>query len=183
MTRVSVVDALRQDVTNWQQRAHADSRLTRGRKVGDRILLAEWVGLRLDEAGIRLTVSNRGRWARTLPVVYEAARIEPVPEDLFRDVQQAYDFLQNTFPERFPQRTKLRHKRKKSSRFSAVTKRLVPPYGSHYMAAYRELLCVALDLRHKVTRDRDRLREQHRRLREECRRLRETRPRDTERGT
>ena len=97
----------------WQQRAHADSRLTRGRKVGDRILLAEWVGLRLDEAGIRLTVSNRGRWARTLPVVYEAAGIEPVPEDLFRDVQQAYNFLQNTFPERFPQRTKLRHKTKK----------------------------------------------------------------------
>ena len=30
------------------------------------------------------------------------------------------------------------------------------------MAAYRELLCVALDLLHKVTRDRDRLREQHR---------------------
>jgi len=51
------------------------------------------------------------------------------------------------------------------------------------MAAYREPLCVALDLLHKVTRDRDRLREQHRRLREECRRLRETRPRDTERGT
>ena len=48
VTRVSVVDALLQDVTNWQQRAHADSRLTRGRKVGDRILLAEWVGLRLD---------------------------------------------------------------------------------------------------------------------------------------
>ena len=92
------------DATLWNDRATEESRLRRGRKVSDRRVLAEWIGLKMSQAGITLTISADGQWARTVQIVCDAAKVT-TPIDLFRDIQRAYRYLQTQFPERFPSRS------------------------------------------------------------------------------
>ena len=92
------------DATLWNDRATDESRLRRGRKVSDRRVLAEWIGLKMSQVGITLTISADGQWARTVQIVCDAAKVT-TPIDLFRDIQRAYRYLQTQLPERFPSRS------------------------------------------------------------------------------
>ena len=92
------------EATLWNDRATEESRLRRGRKVSDRRVLAEWIGLKMSQAGITLTISADGQWARTVQIVCDAAKVT-TPIDLFRDIQSAYRYLQTQLPERFPSRS------------------------------------------------------------------------------
>jgi len=92
------------DATLWNDRATEQSRLRRGRKVSDRRVLAEWIGLKMSQAGITLTISADGQWARTVQIVCDAAKVT-TPIDLFRDIHAAYRSLQTWFPKRFPSRS------------------------------------------------------------------------------
>jgi hypothetical protein len=92
------------DATIWNDRATEESRLRRGRKVSDRRVLAEWIGLKMSQGGITLTISADGQWARTVQIVCDAAKVT-TPIDLFRDIQSAYRYLQTQLPERFPSRS------------------------------------------------------------------------------
>jgi hypothetical protein len=76
----------------WRDRAEADAKLKRGRKTGDRLYLAEWVAMRLQGAGLRVTKTKQGFFERILTIVYDAAGV-PVPEDLARDVKAAVDHV------------------------------------------------------------------------------------------
>ena len=96
--------ALLHDASIWNDRATEESRLRRGRKVDDRRMLTEWIGLKMSQAGLTLTVSADGRWARTVQIVCAAAGVT-TPVNLFRDIQQAYHWLHRRFPERFPSRS------------------------------------------------------------------------------
>ena len=92
------------DATLWNDRATEQSRLRRGRKVSDRRVLAEWIGLKMSQVGITLTISADGQWARTVQIVCDAAKVT-TPIDLFRDIHAAYRSLQTWFPKRFPSRS------------------------------------------------------------------------------
>jgi len=109
----AVLDELITDTRAWKDQASRFGRRKRGRQTGDRPVLAEWVGIKLARANIRLTKGADGRWARTLIVVYEAAGVR-APQDLFKDVHAAYQVLHEIFPEYAPRQTKsLLNKRKK----------------------------------------------------------------------
>ena len=61
-----------------------------GRKVGDRLLLAGWVVLRLGHEGIPVTTNPDGIAAKVLQIVYHAAGIKQ-PVDLYRDLCYAIE--------------------------------------------------------------------------------------------
>jgi hypothetical protein len=73
-----------------QVRAWRDTVGVPGRKVGDRLLLAEWVALKLAREGVPLKKTADGILARVLGVVYGSCRIK-APEDLYDDVCHAID--------------------------------------------------------------------------------------------
>lgn len=84
--------AVQPAVRNLRQRAEADARRKRGRKVGDRHHLASYVAERLHDAGLSVTTTKDKRLWTTLLIVYEASAID-VPRDLARDVRVAVDRL------------------------------------------------------------------------------------------
>lgn len=99
--RTTLVNLVNQ-ANKWKGDARTKARRKRGRKGNpNRIFLAEWVGLKLAQAGIPLTVSEAGVWARTLAIVYAAAGIE-VPASLFRDIRHAFEFISTTSPDLVP---------------------------------------------------------------------------------
>ena len=108
----AVLQELITDTRAWKDQARRFGRRKRGRKTGGRLRLAEWVGIRLARADIRLTKGADGRWARTLGVVYEAAGVK-APQDLFKDVHAAYQVLHEILPEYAPRQTKSLHKSRK----------------------------------------------------------------------
>ena len=97
-------EALLHGASIWNGRATEEGRLRRGRKVADRRVLAEWIGLKMSQVGMTLTISADGPWARTVQIVCDAAKVT-TPIDLFRDIQAAYRYLHTAFPERFPSRS------------------------------------------------------------------------------
>jgi hypothetical protein len=75
-------------VDEWREIARLDMRRKRGRKVGSRWVLAEWIALQLAREGVPLKKSADGKLARVLTIMYEAARIT-APLDLYPDVLHA----------------------------------------------------------------------------------------------
>ena len=88
---------LADEVAEWTARADAASKRKRGRKVGPRPRVAEWLGLRLMALDKPVTKYAEGVFARTLRVVYEAAELR-APDDLFDDAAKAIDSLCEKFP-------------------------------------------------------------------------------------
>ena len=83
----------------WESRAAANVPPANGEeRIGDRVRLAEWVGIRLAKAGVRLTKSADGKWARTLSVLYQAAGAR-VPQSLYPDIAAAHERLKRHRPE------------------------------------------------------------------------------------
>jgi hypothetical protein len=87
---VRQVRAWRDTVGVWREDVRLDTVGTPGRKVGDRLLLAEWVALKLAREGVPLKKTADGILARVLGVVYGSCRIK-APEDLYDDVCHAID--------------------------------------------------------------------------------------------
>lgn len=85
-------------VRTWESRAALDVPRKPGRKIGDRVQLAEWVGIRLARAGVRLTKSADGTWAQTVSVMYEAAGVK-VPQSLYPDIAAAHRYLKRFRPD------------------------------------------------------------------------------------
>ena len=75
-------------VRTWRERALADTRRKRGRKVGDRPILNEWIVRALRREGVAVTTNPNGRAAKVLTIVYEAIGIA-APADLYRDLRRA----------------------------------------------------------------------------------------------
>jgi hypothetical protein len=105
----ATLEAVSAAVRTWESRAAADVPRRRGRKIGDRVRLAEWVGIRLARTGVRPTKSADGKWARTLSVLYEAAGAH-VPLSLYPDIAAAHEYLKRNRPEllSLPRTTKSR---------------------------------------------------------------------------
>lgn len=77
------------DANKWAERAQAAGRRRRGRFVGGRIHLAEYVALTLAKAGVRLQKSRTGHFARVLEAVYDAADLRT--RDIFRDIRKVLE--------------------------------------------------------------------------------------------
>jgi hypothetical protein len=84
------------DVTSWRDAARRDMRRKRGRKIGDRRILNEWVVIQLAGVGVPIRKNPDGTVAKVLEIMYEAIGIKS-PVNLYRDVVSAID---NTARER-----------------------------------------------------------------------------------
>lgn len=90
--RIAAILTDAEELSRWAE--GAASRIARryrkrpGASTGLRPHLAVWVARRLEMAGIKLTKSDRGQFARVLALVYDLAKIDQ-PENLFADVSKA----------------------------------------------------------------------------------------------
>ena len=78
------------DLHAWRLATQWDMRRKRGRKIGDRRFLNEWVVIQLAGAGVRVKKNPDGIVAKVLGIMYKAIGIEP-PQDLYRDIVIAID--------------------------------------------------------------------------------------------
>jgi hypothetical protein len=97
----TAVFRLVKEVWEWKKLAQMKAPDRGGWRVGLRPTLPSWVGYWLADAGVALTTTRTGTWARVLTVLYQAARIpgEPAP---FRDLNTALASLNKEYPKLVP---------------------------------------------------------------------------------
>jgi hypothetical protein len=86
------VDLLAKQAASWRDRARIYSLGKRGRDVGIRRLMAEWVALQLQREGVRLSKGRRGKLARVLVLLYETSGIR-VPHDMLDDLEWVFQHV------------------------------------------------------------------------------------------
>jgi hypothetical protein len=116
------LDELLEDNRTCIRSARAKARKRHGSSESraKRIRLAHWLAYHLAKVGIWLARSEKGQFARTLAIVYQAAG-EEVKSDLFRDVQEAIERLTVSHPHLVQPRTSTAGKGSGIRAESAVT--------------------------------------------------------------
>lgn len=87
------VEGLAQEAAAWRKRAHLMALRPRGPDASTRRFVAEWVGIRLQRHGVRLSKGRDGQLARVLELVYAAGGQE-VPRDMLDDLRWVVTRLQ-----------------------------------------------------------------------------------------
>ncbi len=91
--RVSL-QVLKRDAQLWRKNAKAAARRKPGRKIGNRILLAAWVGHMLRQVGLKLSTHPNDVWAQAFSVMCDTVRIDSLPTDVGRDLRKAFKIIQ-----------------------------------------------------------------------------------------
>ena len=89
-----VLRSLKRDAQLWRKNAKAAARKKPGRKIGDRIVLAAWVGLKLRQVGFKLSTHPSDVWAQAFSVMCDTVRIDSPPTDVGRDLRKAFKIIQ-----------------------------------------------------------------------------------------
>jgi hypothetical protein len=88
-TRTSLT-RLEKDCCRWELMAMREGELRRGRpSARDRVILAEWIALRLTSVGVKLAKSDDGTFVRVLRAVYDHAGVSTY--SVFHDVRQVLE--------------------------------------------------------------------------------------------